>query len=250
MRIAVIVLMTLALTGCVVNFGCANFKAHKQMELSCEAGKAFDASTVNGGIEVTAGEGPCKVIADIEAGAPSQQEADELISKVTVRLERHGDVVKAVIDQPIEMHNRYVGVSYKISVPAGNDLRLSTVNGAIGVSAMKGSIAANTVNGSIRITDAAGSVKASTVNGSVNLDFNPNAAIKDIHASTVNGSISAGLPKSFAGTVKLNTVNGSIHTDAAITVKGEIGKKGIEGVIGSGDGHLELSTVNGSIKLR
>jgi hypothetical protein len=254
MKIAACVLIGLLLTGCAMNCGLPSFKAEKQMEVSCEAGNAFEVSTGNGTIQAAAGEGECRVTAYIEAKAMSPAQADELLQNITVRLEKHDGLVKVVVDKPLAMFGKSVDISYKVVLPAETRLKLNTANGQIKIFSIKGAANAHTVNGSVTIEDAGGDIEAGTVNGGVNLRCNPDAAIKNIRANTVNGSVSVSLPKSFGGAAKLSTVNGSIHSEAGLAIKGDIARSHtparIDGTIGSGDGQLEVATVNGAIRLQ
>jgi DUF4097 and DUF4098 domain-containing protein YvlB len=50
--------------------------------------------------------------------------------------------------------------------------------------------------------------------------------------------------------VRATTVNGEIETDFPLTITGKFGPRRLNGTIGSGGRRLDLSTVNGSIKLR
>jgi DUF4097 and DUF4098 domain-containing protein YvlB len=71
-------------------------------------------------------------------------------------------------------------------------------------------------------------VEFETVNGSITLDL-PEGSNVDLHASTVNGSIDSALP---------------------ITVSGRFSRRSLQGRIGEGGTRLDVSTVNGSIRLR
>jgi len=69
--------------------------------------------------------------------------------------------------------------------------------------------------------------------------------------STVNGSITLELPEDAGAEVTAKSVNGGIETDFPILVQraGFVGRS-LHGTIGRGGPRLELSTVNGSIRLR
>jgi DUF4097 and DUF4098 domain-containing protein YvlB len=67
----------------------------------------------------------------------------------------------------------------------------------------------------------------------------------------VNGSITLELPEGAGAEVSASNVNGGIETDFPITVRrvGFVGHR-LRGTIGDGGPRLELSTVNGSIRIR
>jgi DUF4097 and DUF4098 domain-containing protein YvlB len=66
----------------------------------------------------------------------------------------------------------------------------------------------------------------------------------------VNGGITIDLPANVSTDVRASTVNGGIVTDFPLTVIGRLGPRRLNGTIGSGGRRLELSTVNGTIRLR
>jgi DUF4097 and DUF4098 domain-containing protein YvlB len=65
----------------------------------------------------------------------------------------------------------------------------------------------------------------------------------------VNGAINLGLPASPNAEVSASTVNGGISTDFPLQVKGKFVGHQLDGTLGSGGTHIELSNVNGSIRL-
>lgn len=87
-------------------------------------------------------------------------------------------------------------------------------------------ISLSTVNGALRIYDIEGNLSVSSVNGDISV-YNH---IGEIESETVNGSINL---YGIHGKLKGETVNGSINAEFI-----EIGE------------HVELNTVNGSIRLR
>ena len=69
---------------------------------------------------------------------------------------------------------------------------------------------------------------------------------------TLNGGITLDLPSDLSTEVRASTVNGDLVTDYPLTVTGRFGPRRMRGTIGSGGGgrSLNLSTVNGEIRLK
>jgi hypothetical protein len=139
-------------------------------------------------------------------------------------------------------------VHFDVRVPYGVGFVGRTVNGEINGESLQGDADAHTVNGSIRLATT-GAAVANTVNGSVNVtmgraDWPSGASFK-----TVNGGITLTLPSAFDAELRATTVNGSITSDYPVTVTGQVSRRQLHGTIGSGGRELNLSTVNGSIKL-
>ena len=139
-------------------------------------------------------------------------------------------------------------VHFDVRVPYGVGFIGRTVNGEINAESLQGDAEAHTVNGSVRLTTT-GSALANTVNGSMNVTMGradwPNGA----SFKTVNGGITLTLPSAIDAELRADTVNGSIAADFPITVVGQLSRRRLHGRIGNGGRELNLSTVNGSIKL-
>ncbi len=139
-------------------------------------------------------------------------------------------------------------VHFDVRVPPGVNFVGRTVNGEVNGESLQGDAEGHTVNGSIRLSTT-GLGLASTVNGSVNVSMGradwPNGA----SFKTVNGGITLTLPSVFDADLHADTLNGSIMADFPITVTGRVSPRQLHGTIGNGGRPLNLSTVNGSIKL-
>jgi len=139
-------------------------------------------------------------------------------------------------------------VHFDVRVPYGVGFVGRTVNGEINGESLQGDVAAYTVNGSVRLTTT-GLAVASTVNGSVNVTMGradwPNGA----SFKTVNGGITLTLPSIFDAELRADVLNGSITSDFPVAVTGQVSPRRLRGRIGNGGHELDLSTVNGSIKL-
>ncbi len=70
-----------------------------------------------------------------------------------------------------------------------------------------------------------------------------------IHLKTVNGSLRLGLPSSPNADVSVSTMNGGITTDFPLQVQGKFIGKHIDGKLGNGGTHIDISNVNGSVHI-
>jgi DUF4097 and DUF4098 domain-containing protein YvlB len=105
------------------------------------------------------------------------------------------------------------------------------------------------VNGGIEV-ETTGRAQGQTVNGGVKVALGRADWSGEWEFLTVNGGIEVTLPANANLRVEAETVNGDISTDFPLTVQGRFGPRSVHGTIGSGGRDLELSTVNGSIRLR
>jgi putative adhesin len=142
-----------------------------------------------------------------------------------------------------------VTVDFEVRIPAGVEFGGQTVNGEMSAEGLKADVTASTVNGSVRVTTT-GLAEASTVNGSVYVEMGRADWTNELEFSTVNGGLTLVLPASLNAEIRASTVNGDLVTDYPLTITGRFGKRRMQGTIGSGGRSLNLSTVNGEIRLR
>lgn len=157
-------------------------------------------------------------------------------------------------DGPSNGDDNDVRVDFTVRVPAGVRFAGSTVNGGIEATGLRSDVEASTVNGGVRV-ETSGTATASTVNGDIRARVGVATPRADMDFSTVNGSIELVAPAGLNADVDASTVNGDIDSDFAVSGGGV--QRGrftpsatLNGAIGRGGEDLELSTVNGEIRLR
>ena len=105
------------------------------------------------------------------------------------------------------------------------------------------------MNGSATFTTSSYG-EASTVNGSIRGTMGAAGWQEGLTFHTVNGSITLELPPDFSAALRASTVNGEISTDFPLSATGRISRRQVTGTIGAGGRRIDLSTVNGSVRLR
>lgn len=205
-----------------------------------EPGGSFRVQNVNGSIDVeTWNEGSVRIQATKEARDQEHLDAIEIVvegsgSDVSVRT----------------VHHRRRGggqVSYLVSLPAEARVAVETVNGAVNVTGITGSVHAESVNGGLKLESIDGDVEAETTNGSIQTSYR-RAGDGRHRFETTNGSVRLYLPSDAGGELEAETSNGSIEVDFPMTVR-RSSRRHLEGSFGSGAGTFRIETVNGSIKL-
>ena len=222
-------------------------------------GKSIEIKGVNGGIFVEAGTG-----SEVQVTArKSARRSDP--DEVTIEVIEHADGVTlcAVYPTPrgskpntcgpgergsMNTKNNDVEVEFTVQVPAGVRFIGRTVNGSIEARGLKADVEAYTVNGSIGVSTR-GVARATTVNGSIEAEMGASAN-DALEFETVNGGITLTVPAGTGAEVHASTVNGDISTDFPLTVRGKFSRRSITGTIGRGGPQLNMSTVNGDIRLR
>ncbi len=226
------------------------------------AGKRLEIKGVNGSIRAVAATGD---EIDVTARKTSRRsDRDEVEIKVvpfedgvticavypTPRRSRRENRCEPGDDWSSSSENNDVTVDFTIKLPAGIVFDGRTVNGDVEAQDLGADAAVSTVNGSVDVS-AAGHVEASTVNGSIRATVGRADWTGDAEFTTVNGGITLTLPDGVSAEVRAETVNGDLETDFPLTVSGRFGPRRMRGTIGGGGNRtLELSTVNGSIRIR
>jgi len=227
---------------------------------SLKSGAVLEIKGVNGPIEVERASG-----SRIEVTAHAEGRKSD---PNTVRIERvehaGGVTLCAVYPTPDGERENYCGpgdeghmntrgndveVSFHVLLPEGVTFRGRTVNGDVEARGLDSDVLLTTVNGDIDLFTT-GRAEAKTVNGSIEAAFG-NADIREgLTFSTVNGSITLDVPDDIDADLDARWLNGGLDTDLAVTLQGRTSDGHASGTIGAGGPRLNLSTVNGSIRLR
>ncbi len=136
---------------------------------------------------------------------------------------------------------------YNIVIPKNMRVDISSVNGDIFLASVESESSIGTVNSTVNILDCSGKIVVDGVNSDINSNFN---STNGMNISVVNGDVKLGGMKNVAANVKISTVNGDMSfkglTFSNIEIKG---KSSFKGSIGNGGKAINISTVNGDIRL-
>ena len=131
---------------------------------------------------------------------------------------------------------------------AQGNAEITSVNDAVHVTGFEGDLKATTVNGEVVLRGIeSGSVESTTVNGSINYE----GSIRSdgwYRFNTHNGEVSVVIPAGTGADVGVHTFNGEFQADFPVTF--DQSRKNFNFTLGSGGAQIELSTFNGTIRLR
>ena len=242
---AVAVLASVWLAGCVAG---GPLTAHEAVTETrpFDAGGEFILENVNGRVELATWSEP-RVRIEADKAAAS----GELLRRLRVEIDGEG---RRVTVRTRTARGWLFGgggkVDYRITLPADARVRVTTVNGSVQVTGIAGRVRASTTNGSVEVRDVAGEVEASTVNGAIEARYRALDPDGRHRFSTTNGSVTVAVPAGAGGRVEASTVNGRIDNDLPLESTDRSSRRRLEGRLGKGTGSIELSTVNGSVRLR
>lgn len=223
------------------------------------SGQAIEIKSVNGDIRATEAGGP-----DIEVTATrSARRSNAADVRIEVVPSSSGVTICAVYPTVSgrapnrcepgsgghnETKDNDTIVNFDVRVPYGIAFIGRTVNGEVEGRGLQGTAEGYTVNGSVTLTTT-GVAFATTVNGGITATMGRADWPREAVFKTVNGGITLTVPSVLSAELRATTLNGSITTDFPITVNGQVSPQRLRGRIGNGGYELDLSTVNGSIRL-
>lgn len=225
---------------------------------------ALELSTVAGAIEIEYWDNPNVEITWKKWGTPS------VIEKLEIEITQQGSKLSAKVQHPRGISGFNGWASFTVKIPATlEDLEAGSVSGSIKVlgpeeqltsidqdlHTVSGSVYTDgaadlklkSVSGSLKFRTAGSRVECSTTSGSIKGSI-LNEESNDIDLSSVSGSITIGIKDDWQGEVSMRSVSGSMKSSIPLLVENQ-SRSRLEGMIGDGEGEMELSTTSGSIRI-
>ena len=191
--------------------------------------------------------GDVLVRARVDAVAETQAEADLLASRVSV--DSAAGQVRSI--GPDSLDNSWWSVSYEIFVPQATDLSVSTHNGGVAISDVRGQIRFDVHNGGVNLRRLAGDVGGETHNGEIEVELMGSLwEGRQLEVGTHNGGITLAMPSGYSAHLQAETSSGRIQSDFPVTVSGELRPRRLDTNIGSGGSLIHVTTHNGQVALK
>jgi DUF4097 and DUF4098 domain-containing protein YvlB len=128
---------------------------------------------------------------------------------------------------------------------------IETVSGKVIIDNIKGSVSANTVSGDIKLEalSDAEEVMLETTSGKIYADSElRQGAVYEI--DSISGDIEMLMPSGSKFELNAKSDRGNVETDFLLMVTGIINRKRLQGVVGKGGAHINISTFSGDIEIK
>ncbi len=195
--------------------------------------KSLAVENVNGSVEILSGPS-FKADVVVTVHGSTEAIAKKRLEDVKVRFENENGELSLYTEEPgvavrrsgrgwnvHSDHDDYTWrteVKYRITMPPGLSLSVSTVNGAVSVLDLAAAMDLSTVNGKIDVTGARREAKLNTVNGAIRAAFAELPKGVNVDVRTVNGAIALTLPAKAGFRFEGHTMSGEILSSFALPV--------------------------------
>lgn len=230
----------------------------------------LDVRTHNGAIAFTAQSGSTGAYVDVtkKAGGLTSEDAQNALEAMDVFVEPAGAGSQRVgwRWKGLKRLTWRGQVHFDIRAPGSLNLTAKTHNGSVKVNGVSGDAHLVTHNGRVNVESSNGKLYAKTHNGGINATYSGDdvtlvthngAVVADLakcteiggSVSTHNGRVEVTLSASTSAKLTCRTHNGGIRCDVPLQTS-EVRRRRLTGTIGSGEGNLNVTTHNGSVRIK
>ncbi|HEX8071868.1 MAG TPA: hypothetical protein VF546_18110 [Pyrinomonadaceae bacterium] len=135
-----------------------------------------------------------------------------------------------------------------LKLPRQTEFSAKGVNGRVTVGELAGAVHVAGVNGKVEIAQAAGAADVSGVNGAVSLGL-ADLSGDGLRVSGVNGRVELRFADEVNADVTVRGLNGNVSNDLPNTTLTQEGRGTWRGRVGDGGTQINISGVNGSVRL-
>jgi len=225
---------------------------HKSYTL--DANGRVEIANINGRIRIEPSEGNAVDVSALrKARGASPEQAKAALERATIVETVTGGTIKVETKvarlEGIVLNGGNAQVEYTVKVPAGAEVKLTTVNGGIEITGLKGRVTAETTNGGVEARGVAGQLAASTTNGGLDIDL---ATVSEggVKLECTNGGIKVRLPRDAKATISASITNGGISAgNLPIDITGENTRRRLQGRMNGGGPRVDIEGTNGGITL-
>jgi hypothetical protein len=229
-------------------------------EYNANENTTINAQTINGGIEIISWDGESVLV---NATKKSRYGTDDL-KNIKIKVTENNNQISIVIQLPDSAGHRSVDLDIKVpyNVSVG---KISSTNGGIEISEVKGNADVSTTNGGVVVKDTDGYVKVVTNNGGIVIEnttgidhvTSTNGGIvveifdimDDVVIQTTNGGVTAFINQELNANIDVTAVNSDISVEDLEISTIESSYNYLRGTLGEGGDKITISSTNGDINI-
>jgi len=240
--------LTTAVLGLTLSLSAEEFREELHKTFPLTADGRVSLGNVNGSIRIEAWDRT-----EVQLDAVKKAKKKDHLEAVKIEIDAKADYLRVQTKHPSSKgwfgSKDTCSVDYVLKVPDLARLdEISSVNGSIDISGVRGKVEASTVNGALNARGLAADTKLSTVNGALKAAFADIDTVQSVSFSTVNGPVDLQLPPHPNADLSLSTVNGNIRGDVDVKKNWPVGRE-VKTQLGEGGTKIKGSTVNGGMKV-
>ena len=211
----------------------------------------FEMIAVNGSIEIIAIEGSTSIDIWGERTVKSESREDAVA---------HIEGIEFIVDQgrydivfetkvPTECSGREYQVEYHVRIPKGWDVVLHHHNGEIHAGSLTSALSVDLANGDVVFDCVDGDVSTNVMNGTIAGNVLLTCG-NSCNLTITNGDIDLFIPDDLSAVLTAEVVNGSVDVRELQIQDLNESTDGVCGCLGDGEKSVDLSAVNGTIRVR
>jgi len=206
-------------------------------------------SGINGRVDIETTGGST---AEVHIIRSARTRADLEYRKVIVEQVGGGLTVRGEKDGDSDRGERRAEVRQQVTlrVPRNIDLTASGINGRTTVGEVDGPVKLSGINGRVEVGQARGYTDISGINGAVTMTI-AQLGERGIKISGVNGRVELKFADTLNADLSVTGINGAVNTEGLpnVTLQGRISRNNFNARIGAGGTPINVSGVNGSVRL-
>lgn len=246
-----------------------NYRASEEFDFSIDinAQTRLDIDATNGTVEILAGadNNRVQIWGERRVESDSYSDAEYYLSKLAVDVTQYADEIAVKTIQPDNTRGRNFLVFYHIRIPRNWQVRADQQNGEVLIEGIGGPVDVTqnngeTVlrwidndlnaaldNGNIFVSHLSGSADINLINGNIDAALDLLPAGGECKLTSVNGQILLAIPRTTSAEFSAAVTNGTIAINNLNLRNAQTTPTRKTGTLGTGDGNVELKTINGNI---
>ncbi|MEI7728125.1 MAG: DUF4097 family beta strand repeat-containing protein [Verrucomicrobiota bacterium] len=243
-------LWALGVINCRLNVNFQQASEDRRLSVPPVAGSGLEVRTAFGGISVVADSGVTNVeiIAKINAGGETLEEAKTNLSRVLVKTERRSEQVLAIWMEAPKLSRFGAGCSFEVRVPEAKGIKARTSNGAIHLQGLGGAVDAETSFGSVTVRKQRGPVTLRSSNGAISAEqiagsVKANTSFGHITARDVEGKVDATTSNGGIEVVKAGDAVQATTAFGTVTIRDVAGKTAVR----NSNGAIKIEKIRGDV---